>query len=124
MTMHLVGPALSMNSTRKRKTKGLTQRDRNAQKEHNKYLKSLGVDIGKSKKDFVAFYNRNDENYSEPRTSAFYSNASSIPNNGAPVEDNTDKLEVSSGYTIVPAYNKGPYMVVAKADLKEVGKRR
>ena len=122
--MHLVGPALSMNSTRKRKTKGLTQRDRNAQKEHNKYLKSLGVDIGKSKKDFVAFYNRNDENYSEPRTSAFYSNASSIPNNGAPVEDNTDKLEVSSGYTIVPAYNKGPYMVVAKADLKEVGKRR
>ena len=47
-----------------------------------------------------------------------------IPNNGAPVEDNTDKLEVSSGYTIVPAYNKGPYMVVAKADLKEVGKRR
>jgi hypothetical protein len=124
MTMHLVGPALSMNSTRKRKTRGLTQRDRNAQKEHNEYLQSLGVDIGKSKKDFVAFYNRNDENYSEPRTSAFYSNASSIPNNGAPVEDNTDKLEVSSGYTIVPAYNKGPYMVVAKADLKEVGKRR
>ena len=124
MTMQLVGPALSMNSTRKRKTRGLTQRDRNAQKEHNKYLQSLGVDIGKSKKDFVAFYNRNDENYSEPRTSAFYSNASSIPNNGAPVEDNTDKLEVSSGYTIVPAYNKGPYMVVAKADLKEVGKRR
>tara|TARA_R110000803_G_scaffold89539_1_gene156766 strand:+ start:1434 stop:1802 length:369 start_codon:yes stop_codon:yes gene_type:complete len=122
--MHLVGPALSMNSTRKRKTRGLTQRDRNAQKEHNEYLQSLGVDIGKSKKDFVAFYNRNDENYSEPRTSAFYSNASSIPNNGAPVEDNTDKLEVSSGYTIVPAYNKGPYMVVAKADLKEVGKRR
>ena len=124
MTMHLVGPALSMNSTRKRKTRGLTQRDRNAQKEHNKYLQSLGVDTGKSKKDFVAFYNRNDENYSEPRTSAFYSNASSIPNNGAPVEDNTDKLEVSSGYSIVPAYNKGPYMVVAKADLKEVGKRR
>ena len=124
MTMHLVGPALSMNSTRKRKTKGLTQRDRNAQKEHNKYLQSLGVDTGKNKKDFVAFYNSDDANYSEPRTSAFYSNASSIPNNGAPVEDNKDKLEVSSGYSILPAYNKGPYMVVAKADLKQVGKRR
>jgi len=24
----------------------------------------------------------------------------------------------------LPAYNKGPYMVVAKADLKHVGKRR
>ena len=50
--MHLVGPALSMNSTRKRKTKGLTQRDRDAQKEHNKYLQSLGIDTGKQKKDF------------------------------------------------------------------------
>ena len=38
MTMHLVGPELSMNSTRKRKTKGLTARDRKAQVEYAKYL--------------------------------------------------------------------------------------
>ena len=42
--MHLVGPWLTTTSYKKRKSKGITQRDRDAQKEHNKFLKSLGID--------------------------------------------------------------------------------
>jgi hypothetical protein len=32
-------------------------------------------------------------------------------------------LAVSSQYSIAPAYNKGPYMVIAKEDLKTAGKK-
>ena len=32
------------------------------------------------------------------------------------------KLEVSKQYTIAPAYNKGPSMVVGKKDIKDIGR--
>ena len=68
MTMHLVGPALSMNSTKKRKTKGLTARDRQAQADHDKYLKSLGVEPKKRnfKENFRAFTDTS--TFNNPRT--------------------------------------------------------
>ena len=34
-----------------------------------------------------------------------------------------ERLEVSRQYSIAPAYNKGPYMVVAREDLKTAGKK-
>ena len=37
--------------------------------------------------------------------------------------DNSWKIEASKNFTIVPAYNKGPYMVVAKEDLKTAGRK-
>ena len=40
----------------------------------------------------------------------------------APV-DNSWKIEASKNFTIVPAYNKGPYMVVNKNDLKTAGRK-
>jgi hypothetical protein len=33
-----------------------------------------------------------------------------------------EKLEISKNYTIVPAYNKGPYMVVPIHELHTAGK--
>ena len=32
------------------------------------------------------------------------------------------KVEASSKYTIAPAYNKGPSMVVGKKDIKDIGR--
>ena len=32
------------------------------------------------------------------------------------------KLEVSKQYTVAPAYNKGPSMVVGKKDIKDIGR--
>ena len=34
-----------------------------------------------------------------------------------------EKLEISKNYTIVPAYNKGPYMVVPVEELPTAGKK-
>jgi len=34
-----------------------------------------------------------------------------------------ERIEVSKQYSIVPAYNKGTYMVVSKDDLKTAGRK-
>jgi hypothetical protein len=33
-----------------------------------------------------------------------------------------EKKKISSGYTIAPAYNKGAYQVIGKANIKDIGK--
>jgi hypothetical protein len=43
--------------------------------------------------------------------------------NGGTKPDNSWKIEESKNFTIVPAYNKGPYMVVNKSDLKTAGRK-
>tara|TARA_B100000809_G_scaffold17652_1_gene15657 strand:- start:692 stop:1081 length:390 start_codon:yes stop_codon:yes gene_type:complete len=37
--------------------------------------------------------------------------------------DAQERVEISKSYTIVPAYNKGPYMVVPKSELHTAGKK-
>ena len=48
-----------------------------------------------------------------------------IPNGGSKRnwKEQQERIEISKQYSIVPAYNKGPYMVVSKADLKTAGKK-
>lgn len=124
--MHLVGPALSMNSTKKRKVKGLTARDRQAQADYTKYLKSLGVTPKKKnyKQGYSAFADTN--SFNNPRqtvSNPYYSAPSSQPGTASQKRDDRDRLAVSSQYSIAPAYNKGPYMVIAREDLKTAGKK-
>lgn len=38
-------------------------------------------------------------------------------------KEQQERIEISKQYSIVPAYNKGPYMVVSKEDLKTAGKK-
>ena len=126
MTMHLVGPALSMNSTRKRKTKGLTAKDRQAQADYARYLTSLGVTPKKRniRKDFTAFADTNTfNNPKQTVNNPYYSAPSSKPGTAMQKRDDRERLAVSSQYSIAPAYNKGPYMVIAKEDLKTAGKK-
>ena len=33
-----------------------------------------------------------------------------------------EKQEISSGYTVAPAYNKGAYQVIGKNNIKDIGK--
>ena len=124
--MHLVGPALSMNSTKKRKTKGLTARDRQAQADYAKYLNSLGVTPKKRnhKQGYSIFADTN--TFNNPRqivSHPYYSAPSSQPGTAMHKRDDRERLAVSSQYSIAPAYNKGPYMVIAKEDLKTAGKK-
>ena len=37
-------------------------------------------------------------------------------------EDNSYKQEISKGYTIAPAYNKGAYQVIGKNNIKDIGR--
>lgn len=131
--MHLVGPYLSMNSTKKRKTKGLTAKDRQAQEDYKQYLRSLGVDPDKkhNKRDMAIFDSSVHTNYSEPRNTPYYkSNPQDLPTpnkmfakSNRSWKDTQERLEISKQYSIMPAYNKGPYMVVGKADIKTAGKK-
>jgi len=38
------------------------------------------------------------------------------------IEDASYKQEISSKYTIAPAYNKGAYQVISKDSVKDIGK--
>ncbi len=38
------------------------------------------------------------------------------------IEDDSYKQEISSKYTIAPAYNKGAYQVISKDSVKDIGK--
>lgn len=133
MTMHLVGPYLSMNSTKKRKTKGITARDRQAQADYKVYLRSLGVDPDKkqNKKEYTMFNDSVQSNYAEPRNTPYYNtNSHELPTpnkmfakSNRSWKETQERLEISSQYSIMPAYNKGPYMVVGKSDIKTAGKK-
>mgnify|MGYP001287251932 FL=1 len=41
---------------------------------------------------------------------------------GVDVEWQKEKLKISSGYTVAPAYNKGAYQVIGKNNIKDIGK--
>lgn len=43
MSMHLVGPYMTTTNYKKRKRKGMTKRDRQAQVDHDKWLTKMGV---------------------------------------------------------------------------------
>ena len=127
MTIHLVGPWLTTTSYKKRKSKGITQRDRDAQKEHNKFLKSLGIDPNKKRQPESTRMDLGHKKYKDTTTSQ------TLPEPVRPFKghagqmrswkETQERLAVSKQYSIVPAYNKGPYMVVSKQDLKTAGKK-
>ena len=53
-----------------------------------------------------------------PSLSAFKESAT-----GVDWQKHKEKLEISKQYTVVPAYNKGPYMVVPVDELHTAGKK-
>ena len=54
-----------------------------------------------------------------------YPSASTKLGNGGTIDhkQRQERIEISKQYSIVPAYNKGPYMVVGKEDLKTAGRK-
>ena len=91
---------------------------------HIKYLKKLGFNVdekGRIKLDkkgryaIETFVPETREELSVPLSNTI--------GNGGTKPDNSWKIEASKNCTIVPAYNKGPYMVVNKKDLKTAGRK-
>ena len=75
----------------------------------------------------VSIQSQSIKRYSIPkvRESEFIPSMSSIKEaaTGIDWQKHKEKLEISKNYTIVPAYNKGPYMVVPIHELHTAGKK-
>ena len=94
-----------------------------AVEKQNKLLKSLGIDPHRTiRRD--SFKVMPLEQVGKLQT---FSNHKSVEENYTYKSSGTkpvtnEKLEISSQYTIAPAYNKGPSMVVGKKDIKDIGR--
>ena len=90
----------------------------NLKKKHNRYIKSLGVNIDVDTGEIFSSF----EGYPLPDLSC----RPSVPtsNNIAGVGlKNKYATQVPAGKTISVAYNKGPYMIVDEKDFKTMGKK-
>ena len=101
------------------------QRYELALKKHIKWMRSLGLNVDDSGRiikrtryEDEGYYPTTDLSDVQPQPKL----SNKICGNGKKV-DNSWKIEASKNFTVVPAYNKGPYMVVNKSDLKTAGRK-
>ena len=119
----------SSGAIRRLRNKKPTKAYKEALKDHIKYLKKLGFncdDNGRIQLTTSGGYYLDiaERTMPEPREKTL----SDVPMSnkigaGGTKPDNSWKIEASKNFTIVPAYNKGPYMVVNKSDLKTAGRK-
>ena len=118
----------SSGAIRKARNKKPTKSYLEALRKHVKYLKSMGFDCDDNGKIKLTRDGRHSINIAERTFETREKTLSDVPmsNNvgrGGTKPDNSWKIEASKNFTIVPAYNKGPYMVVNKSDLKTAGRK-
>ena len=115
----------SSGAIRRLRNKKPTKAYKEALKKHIKYLQKLGFDCddnGRIKLTTDGRYTIDiaERTYEAPKPQVQMSNKIG---HGGTKPDNSWKIEASKNFTIVPAYNKGPYMVVAKQDIKTMGRK-
>ena len=115
----------SSGAIRKAKKKKPTKSYLDALQKHIKFLKKLGFncdDNGRIKLTTDGRYSFDiaERTMKEPINTIPLSNKIG---QGGTKPDNRWKIEASKNFTIAPAYNKGPYMVVAKEDIKTAGRK-
>ena len=127
--MAIIYSKQSSGAIRRLRNKKPTKAYKEALKNHIKYLKKLGFncdDNGRIQLTTSGGYYLDiaERTMPEPREKTL----SDVPMSnkigaGGTKPDNSWKIEASKNFTIVPAYNKGPYMVVNKSDLKTAGRK-
>ena len=115
----------SSGAIRKARKKKPTKSYLEALQKHIKFLKKLGFncdDNGRIKLTTDGRYSFDiaERTMKEPINTIPLSNKIG---QGGTKPDNRWKIEASKNFTIAPAYNKGPYMVVAKEDIKTAGRK-
>ena len=119
----------SSGAIRRLRNKKPTKAYKEALKNHIKYLKKLGFncdDNGRIQLTTSGGYYLDVAERTMPESRE--KTLSDVPMSnkigaGGTKPDNSWKIEASKNFTIVPAYNKGPYMVVNKSDLKTAGRK-
>ena len=124
----------SSGAIRKAKKRKPTKAYLEALSKHIKYLKKLGFDCddtgriklttdGRHTIDIVSrMINEDDTHITGVRAAEAIPLSNKIGHGGTKPDDSW-KIEASKNFTIAPAYNKGPYMVVAKQDIKTMGRK-
>ena len=121
----------SSGAIRKARRRKPTKSYLEALSKHIKYLKRLGFDCdengrikltsdGRHTIDIVSRMINDEDTHIRKADLVPMSNKIG---QGGTKPDNRWKIEASKAYTIAPAYNKGPYMVVAKEDIKTAGRK-
>ena len=110
---------------RRLRRKKPTKAYKEALKKHIKYLQKLGFNCDDNGRIQLTerggyYLDVAERTYEEPKPQIQMSNKIG---HGGTKPDNRWKIEASKNFTIAPAYNKGPYMVVAKEDIKTAGKK-
>lgn len=124
--MSLIYTHNTSGAIRKLRRKKPTKEYLLALKKHIHWLKSLGLNVSDKGKIILAKRQSTNILLNEERPKQnFVPETKSNPNmgNGGTKKDERWKLEISKQYSILPAYNKGPYMVVSKSDLKTAGRK-
>ena len=119
----------SSGAIRRAKKRKPTKSYLEALAKHIKYLKSMGFDCDDNGRIQLTTNGGYYLDIAE-RTMPYEreTKLSDIPmsnkiSHGGTKPDNRWKIEASKNFTIAPAYNKGPYMVVAKEDIKTAGRK-
>ena len=115
----------SSGAIRRLRNKKPTKAYKEALKKHIKYLQKLGFNCDDNGRIQLTerggyYLDVAERTYEEPKPQIQMSNKIG---HGGTKPDNSWKIEASKNFTIVPAYNKGPYMVVNKSDLKTAGRK-
>ncbi len=115
----------SSGAIRRAKKRKPTKAYKEALKKHIKYLQKLGFNCDDNGRIQLTerggyYLDVAERTYEEPKPQIQMSNKIG---HGGTKPDNSWKIEASKNFTIVPAYNKGPYMVVNKKDLKTAGRK-
>ena len=122
----------SSGAIRRAKKRKPTKAYLEALKKHIKYLQDMGFNVddngriklttdGRHTIDIVSRMIKEDDNVIKQPTNAIpLSNKIGV---GGTKPDNSWKIEASKNFTVAPAYNKGPYMVIAKEDIKTAGRK-
>ena len=111
------------NNTRKKKKPTKNKRILAARSEYEDFLRKHGChpDQLKNKpKKFVEW--KGHQNVPRRETKYIPSRMDTGGIDSCAKKDNSEKLRISSNYTIAPAYNKGAYQVISKDSIKDIGR--
>ena len=116
----------SSGAIRRLRNRKPTKAYKEALKKHIKYLQKLGFecdDTGRIKLTTDGRYTIDIAERTMRDTTLSDVPLSNKIGAGGTKPDNSWKIEASKNFTIVPAYNKGPYMVVDAKDFKTMGRK-
>lgn len=148
MTMHLEQGLTLLNTSRRKARrkigKNKMEEYEKRMREYNKRMRQLQMHNHQmTLKEFIDYCHgeykskvdvqRPDTDYRLVDNSVYRRESPQVPSHGDSKvvanakgidwKEQKERLEISKQYTIAPAYNKGPYMVVSRSDVKTAGRK-